>query len=56
MVQFGATPAGSERAFSGRVEHLHSGSQVRFASREDLVAALDRMLDEIDPPGGGEEA
>lgn len=33
---------------SGRVEHLNSGRRVRFDSREELIAALTQILDELD--------
>lgn len=55
VVQFNRTPAGSARVFSGRIEHLNSGCRVRFVSRDDLVVALDRLLDGIEPAGGGEK-
>ena len=44
VVQFAAaTDAGLEHA-SGRVEHLQSGRQARFASMTDLVACIAVLL------------
>lgn len=34
--------------FAGRVEHLDSGRRARFASADDLIAILRRMLTEVD--------
>lgn len=50
LVQFGVDTAGDSAVFSGRVEHLSSGRRVRFDSREDLLAALTRLLNTIDKP------
>jgi hypothetical protein len=33
--------------FAGRVEHMSSGRRARFASREDLIATLHQMLDQL---------
>jgi hypothetical protein len=55
VVQFSQASAGASPVFDGRIEHLHSGRRVRFASREDLLAALERMLDELEGPAGSEE-
>ena len=32
--------------FAGRVEHLSTGRRVRFATVEEFLAALTRLLDE----------
>ena len=50
VVQFSRETGVRSRVFSGRVEHLHSGRRARFGSREALLAALERMLDEIEEP------
>lgn len=50
LVQFSVDGAGDMAVFSGRVEHLNSGRRVRFGSREDLLAALTRLLNTIDNP------
>lgn len=33
--------------FTGRVEHLNSGRRLRFASEEELLSALKKMLGEL---------
>ncbi|MFN8604369.1 MAG: hypothetical protein U0842_28155 [Candidatus Binatia bacterium] len=48
-VQF-SRQSGGEGAFSGRIEHLQSGRRTTFASRDELVATLERMLDAADEP------
>lgn len=45
VVQF-SRDADGETRFSGRVEHLHSGRRAQFASAEELVDALRRLLGE----------
>jgi hypothetical protein len=37
-------PAGN---FSGRVEHLSSGRRARFSSKRELLAGLEKLLEEI---------
>jgi hypothetical protein len=34
-------------AFSGRVEHISSGRRARFASTQELLAVLGKLLDEL---------
>lgn len=46
-VQF-SRASGGGRVFSGRVEHLDSGRRTTFASRDELLETLERMLDAID--------
>jgi len=46
VVQFSQRRTGD--IFSGRLEHLHSGRRVEFASREELIGALERLLAEIE--------
>jgi hypothetical protein len=47
MVQFtNETSAGGD--FAGRLEHLHSGRRARFKSAAELVATLERLLEQID--------
>jgi hypothetical protein len=46
VVQFTRESEGLAETFSGRVEHLSSGRRARFASPEELVATLRRLLDE----------
>ena len=38
-------------AFSGRLEHMSSGRRARFASRQELLGALEKMLDELGEEG-----
>jgi hypothetical protein len=33
--------------FSGRVEHMSSGRRARFASKQELLAVLGTMLDQL---------
>lgn len=49
-VQFSHQSGGGKATFSGRVEHLHSGRRASFASREELLAKLERLLDEVEQP------
>jgi len=48
VVQFGRDAAGLGTGFSGRIEHLSSGRRARFDSPEQLLAALARLLGEIE--------
>ena len=45
IVQFSADAHLRGPSCSGRVEHLSSGRRVGFASKEELVEAVDRLLD-----------
>lgn len=47
VVQFAADAAVRGPCCSGRIEHLSSGRRVRFASKEELVEVLGRLLDEL---------
>jgi hypothetical protein len=47
VVQFDVETAHLSRGCAGRVEHLSSGRRARFGSRDELFAALERMLDEL---------
>ena len=47
-VQFSYETSTRTGVFSGRVEHLNSGRRARFASRRELLATLERLLDEIE--------
>ena len=49
-MQFTTETCGVAGIFSGRVEHLNSGRRARFASKEDLLAVLERMLADINEP------
>jgi len=49
-VQFSQETHTRPDVFSGRVEHLNSGRRARFASRQELLAVLERLLDEIEAP------
>jgi hypothetical protein len=47
VVQFTRETRTQGGAFSGRVEHMSSGRRARFASKQELLAGLERMLDEL---------
>ena len=47
VVQFTREAGAGTGIFSGRVEHLSSGRRARFASREELLAMLTELLDEL---------
>ena len=49
-VQFSTETDPQTGVFSGRVEHLNSGRRARFGSKQDLLAALERMLRDIEEP------
>ena len=44
VVQLSQDSVSGGRIFAGRVEHLHSGRRARFASRQDLLAIIERLL------------
>lgn len=46
VVQFGRGEGSG--SFCGRVEHLSSGRRTRFGSREELLAALEHEIAEIE--------
>ena len=48
VVQFSRETKAHSGTFSGRVEHISSGCRARFASTEELLAALGKMLDDLD--------
>ena len=47
VVQFRLQPRGAPSGYDGRVEHLVSGQVARFHSLEELLAFMNRMLDEV---------
>jgi hypothetical protein len=47
-VQFSRESRGTGDVFAGRIEHLSSGRRARFATTQELVAALARMLEVIE--------
>ena len=47
VVQFSRETGSESGSCSGRVEHLSSGRRARFASAEELLAVLLRLLDEL---------
>ena len=51
VVQFTGDTRSQAGIFAGRVEHMSSGRRARFASKQELLADLETMLDEL-----GEEA
>jgi len=46
VVQFSRETNPRAGTFSGRVEHMSSGRQARFASKRELFAALEKLLGE----------
>lgn len=44
VVQFREETEGTEKRFTGRVEHMITGHATRFASLEELLAFLVRVL------------
>ena len=51
VVQFSRETRPRAGAFSGRVEHISSGRRARFASTEELLAVLGKLLDELGESG-----
>ena len=47
VVQFSKDTHAGGTVFAGRVEHLNSGRRARFASPQDLLAALERLLGDL---------
>jgi len=47
VVQFSRETRTQTGIFSGRIEHLSSGRRARFGSKEELFAAVDKMLDQL---------
>jgi hypothetical protein len=47
VLQFTRATRTQGGVFSGRVEHMSSGRRARFASRQELLAVLEKMLDEL---------
>ena len=47
VLQFSRETRPQGDAFSGRVEHIDSGRRKRFASEQELLAVLGKMLDEL---------
>lgn len=47
VVQFSRDTNPATDSFSGRVEHLSSGRRARFASKPELLAGLEKLLEEI---------
>jgi hypothetical protein len=47
VVQFSRETRSRAAPFSGRVEHVSSGRRVWFASRQELLTSLRKMLDDL---------
>jgi hypothetical protein len=47
VVQFTRETRSRAGIFAGRVEHMSSGRRARFASKQELLAALETMLDQL---------
>jgi hypothetical protein len=54
VVQFSRETESRGLVFSGRVEHLNSGHRLRFASEEELISVLRKMLGELGEKGKSE--
>jgi hypothetical protein len=51
VLQFSRETGTKAGIFSGRVAHLRSGRRARFASREELLPVLSKMLDDLGEKG-----
>ena len=51
VLQFSRETGTQAGIFSGRVEHLSSGRRARFASREELLPVLSKMLEDLGETG-----
>jgi hypothetical protein len=47
VVQFSRESGAHGEGFAGRVEHLSSGRRVRFASAQELLTSLEKLLAEV---------
>jgi hypothetical protein len=47
VVQFPRETRSQAGIFAGRVEHMSSGRRARLAAKQELLAALGTMLDEL---------
>jgi len=47
VLQFTRETRSQAGVFSGRVEHMSSGRRARFASKQELLAALEQMVDDL---------
>jgi hypothetical protein len=47
VLQFTRETRAKGGVFAGRVEHMTSGRRARFASKQELLAVLGTMLDEL---------
>ena len=50
VVQFTRETRSQTGIFAGRVEHMRSGRRTRFASKQELLAVLEAMLEQLDDP------
>jgi hypothetical protein len=50
VVQFSREADSPSGTFSGRIEHLSSGRRAHFASSDELVAIMARLLGELGEP------
>jgi hypothetical protein len=51
VVQFSRETSTQKGTFLGRVEHMSSGRCAHFASRQELVAVLAELLDQLGEEG-----
>ena len=54
VIQLQATAAAAEAGHRGRVEHLASGSAIRFADEGQLWAFIDSVIAKVDSEPGPE--
>jgi hypothetical protein len=47
VVQFTRETRSATGTFAGRIEHMSSGRRARFASKQELLAMLERMLEKL---------
>jgi hypothetical protein len=47
VLQFSRETGGQTGPFAGRVEHMSSGRRAHFASTDELVAVLRKILDQL---------
>ncbi len=47
VVQFTRETRAPSGVFAGRIEHMSSGRRARFESAHELLAALEKLLDQL---------
>lgn len=54
VIQFSNDTTPESGVFAGRIEHLSSGRRQRFASADELLPVVMRLLHDLDAPGKGQ--